>query len=110
MKRKLLLLAFFVPNVLFSQQTVAGIILDQGDHTPLVGATIVVDGADQIGTTSGLDGSFELTVPESATTLVFSYTGYQAKVLPVEESQKATIHLSVSATLLDEVLVVGYGP
>ncbi|NND35200.1 MAG: TonB-dependent receptor [Saprospiraceae bacterium] len=92
-----------------AQQTVAGIILDQGDHTPLVGASIVVDGAEQIGTTSGLDGSFTLTVPEEAATLVFTYTGYQIKVMPVEECQNATIHLSVSATLLDEVLVVGYG-
>lgn len=108
--KKLLLLALCMCELyLAAQQTISGVIMDQGDQTPLVGATIVVEGAEQIGTTSGLDGSFAMTVPENADNLVFTYAGYQPKVISVEDCQNATIHLSVSATLLDEVLVIGYG-
>lgn len=109
MKHILLLLCCLSQQFLFAQQIVSGIIYDKGDDTPLVGVTIVVKGQEKFGTHSDTDGSFTLRLPENASTIVFSYIGYQPKEVPVEACQNASIRLAVSAISLDEVLVVGYG-
>lgn len=109
MKKLLLLYCCLAHQFLLAQHTASGIILDKGDNMPLAGVSVRVKGAGHIGATSGLEGSYSLSVPENTTDLVFSYTGYQSRELPIEECENATIYLSVSATLLNEVLVVGYG-
>jgi TonB-linked SusC/RagA family outer membrane protein len=107
--KTLFLLCSCLPQFLFAGKSISGITLDEGTKTPLTGVTVIVEGSEQIGTTSGLDGSFELDIPEDASTIIFSYIGYQSRHLPIEQCQNSSIHLRVSATLLDEVLVVGYG-
>ncbi|NNF32949.1 MAG: TonB-dependent receptor [Saprospiraceae bacterium] len=109
MKYLLILFLFFSYHFLSAQQVISGKIIDAGDDKPLIGVNITVSGSEEIATISGLDGSFELEVPQNATTLLFKYIGYKDKEVPVEECKNSTIGLSVSATLLDEVIVVGYG-
>jgi len=109
MKTLSLLSCCLACQLTLAQQTISGIIKDKGDDAPLVGVTVMVKGADGTGTTSDVDGTFSLRVPENAETLVYSYTGYQSREISVKESALFTIYLSVSATLLNEVLIVGYG-
>lgn len=109
MTKSLCIFFCFYAHSIFSQHTISGIVKDKGDDTPLVGVTIVVKGAKGIGTTTDVDGTFNLRVPENAETLVCSYTGYEAREISVKESNNTTIYLSVYATFLNDVLVVGYG-
>ena len=55
------MIALCVPGSLFAQShEITGKVLDENDM-PVVGANVIVDGTT-IGTNSGLDGSFKLTV------------------------------------------------
>ncbi len=75
---------------------------------PLPGATVFVKGTTT-GTSTDFDGNYSLTIKGGATTIVFSYVGY----LPQEKSigNDSVINASMvpDNTLLDEVVVVGYG-
>jgi TonB-linked SusC/RagA family outer membrane protein len=85
--------------------TISGRITDdKGGALP--GVTVVVKGTT-IGTSTGPDGDFKLTVPEGATLLV-SYIGYKAQEVPVSGQTTFTIALVSDAAALDEVVVTGY--
>ena len=82
------------------------VIDDQGE--PLLGATIKIkDG--QGGTTTDLDGNFELEVSGNAV-LVISYVGYNEREVAVRNrAVLEPIQLQMSDLVLEQVVVVGYG-
>lgn len=79
---------------------------EQGE--PLLGATIrIKDG--QTGTTTDLDGNFQLEVPGNAVLLV-SYVGYKDREVAVRNRAIIeTIQLQSDDLMLEQVVVVGYG-
>ncbi len=85
--------------------TVQGTVLDATDGEPLIGATITAMPDASAGAAADLDGNFTITVPEG-TTLKFSYVGYQTAELKAEPVM--TVRLVSDATVLDDVVVVGY--
>lgn len=74
----------------------------------LPGVTVVLKGTST-GTTTGVDGSFSLNVPNGTGTLVFSYIGYVAQEVSVDGKTSINITLQEDTKALDEVVVVGYG-
>lgn len=90
-----------------AQRVITGTITDAEYGEALIGANVFVKGAT-IGTVTDFDGNFSMEIPDSASTLVFSYTGYQAQEVPIGAQSQYDIKL-VSGQLLDEVVVVGYG-
>ncbi len=85
---------------------VAGKVTNASDASPLSGVTVKVKNA--VNSTVTLDdGSFKLTVPESATTLVFTYVGYTQLEQPI--SALMNVSMSPGTGALNEVVVVGYG-
>lgn len=103
----LLLLAFsmFSFSAVQAQKTVSGKVLDE-TGTPLPGASIIVKGTSN-GTSTDFDGNFTLTVSDDSRTLVVSFIGYSSKEIPI--SDNITVTLLPDASILDEVIVVGYG-
>ncbi len=88
--------------------TVKGRVTDEkGEALP--GATILVKGADGLGTSAGADGSFALTVPTGNETLVISSVGYVAQEIALAGRTTLTVQLAVDNQALNEVVVVGYG-
>lgn len=83
---------------------VEGVVTDV-EGEPLIGATVIVKGTTQ-GTATDVDGRFSLK-NVSGKTLVVSYVGYQTKEVPAGANLK--IVLSDETSLLDELVVVGYG-
>ena len=82
-----------------------GTVLDP-EGLPLIGVHVMVKGTT-IGTTTDMDGRFELpNVPEGAI-LHFSYIGYADHEAPAAENLSVT--LKEDNAMLDEVVVVGYG-
>ena len=87
--------------------TVAGRVTDaKGGSLP--GITVLVKGTT-LGTTTGADGGFSLTVPENST-LVFSSVGFvKREVLVATAISNLEVVLTDDQQALSEVVVVGYG-
>ena len=92
-----------------AQHTVSGTIVDGSDNEePLIGATVQVPGTST-GTVADLDGNFTITLPEGKHILQVSMIGYKTQVLNVKDKSVLKVIMHVEATLMDEVVVVGYG-
>ncbi|GLR18461.1 SusC/RagA family TonB-linked outer membrane protein [Portibacter lacus] len=87
--------------------TVTGTVLDS-ENLPLIGATVLLKDTNN-GTITDVDGNFSIEVPSEESVIVISYTGYVTKEITVGSNRSLTITLADDATLLDEVVVVGYG-
>ncbi len=92
---------------LVMEQTITGSVRD-AEGFPLVGATVQVKGT-AIGTTTDIDGNFSLSAPDDATTLVVSFVGYANVDVEIQRRSVIDVVLSESASILNEVVVVGYG-
>ena len=87
-------------------QTITGMVTDE-NGIPLAGATVLIKGAAN-GTTTDFDGNFTIEA-ESNAVLEISYLGYKTQEIAVDGRSTINIQLSPDATLLEDVVVVGYG-
>ncbi len=102
----LLGLMMFSLSVSAQTKDASGKVTDSRDGTGLPGVTVTVKNGTA-NTVTDADGSFRLSVPQNATTLVFSYVGYQTVEQAI--SNQMEVSLTTSANSLNEVVVVGYG-
>lgn len=79
------------------------------DGEPVIGAGVLIQGTS-IGTLTGEDGGFTLTIPQKYNngSLLFSAVGYEEAVLPLRDRKRFTVVLQDNLRL-DEVIVIGYG-
>ncbi len=89
-----------------SEVTVTGQVVDQ-DGTPMIGATVVVDGTSK-GAITDLDGNFTIKAPANAN-LKISSIGYKNKLVKAKSGSIGVITLEAENTELDQVVVIGYG-
>ena len=61
------------------------------------------------GTTTDIDGNFSITVADSAATLTVDFVGFSQIVVPVNGRTQIDITMQENETLLEQVVVVGYG-
>lgn len=93
-------------NTAFLDVQVSGKVTDaSGEAIPQV--SVKLKGAN-VGTSTGSDGSYALTVPEGAT-LIFSSIGYETIEIKVNGRTEVNVTLKAVARSLDEIVVVGYG-
>lgn len=88
--------------------TVSGTVTDGVDNSMLPGVNILVKGST-IGTSSDVDGSYKLEVPDESAVLIFSFIGYQSKEVTVGTQTVIDIALETDVTSLQEIILVGYG-
>ena len=99
-----LMLGLFLSVGAFAQIDVKGYVKDaQGE--PVIGATVRVVGT-QAATVTDFEGNFALKANQGADISV-SYVGYQTQT--VKAAPNLTITLQDDATVLDNVVVIGYG-
>lgn len=103
----LLALVLCSTAALAQKVTVKGVVTDE--NGPLVGVTVMVPGPPPVGTATGIDGSFSITVPGEESVLVFTYVGYRKVEVKVGKQTTLNIKMEPEASALDEVVVVGYG-
>lgn len=76
---------------------------------PVIGASIAVEGTS-LGTTSNIDGSFAINVPQGDATLVVSFLGYRTQRISTGGGRTVfDVVLEEDTTDIDEIVVVGYG-
>ena len=89
--------------------TVTGTVTD--DYGPVIGATVIVQGTT-LGCTTDLDGKFTLTnVPDvNKAVLKISFVGMEEVKEPLKgRTSGINIHMTESASMLGDVVVIGYG-
>ncbi|GAB4329848.1 MAG: TonB-dependent receptor [Flammeovirgaceae bacterium] len=79
---------------------------DQPEGLP--GVSVLIKGTS-MGTGTDFEGNYTISIPEGATTLVFSFVGYQSQEVQIGNSSEINVVLQINTALLDEVVVVGYG-
>ena len=84
-----------------------GTVLSYDASEPLIGVSVAIVGTST-GTITDIDGKFQLDA-KSGDELSFSYIGYKTKSLTLGSATTLTIYLEQNTSLLDEVVVVGYG-
>ncbi|UYZ63271.1 SusC/RagA family TonB-linked outer membrane protein [Hymenobacter weizhouensis] len=110
MRKRLLSTVLAVP-VLMHQVTaqnreITGRVTDAATGQGLPGVTVLVKGTT-VGTSTNADGSFTLSAPASATTLVFSSVGYNGVERPIGSDATVNVALGASTRNLEEVVVTG---
>jgi len=96
-----------LPLAMAQQVKVTGKVTSADTGETLPGVTVVVKGTTT-GAATDLDGKFTLEVPATAT-LVISFIGMETQEIPVQGQTTINVALASSASMLDEVVVVGYG-
>ena len=107
-KRIMTLLAvlFLMVGGAMAQTRVNGIVVSQDDGQPVIGVSVLVVGTN-IGTVTGSDGRFTLTVPAGKSQLRFSYVGMET--LEVSARPNMRIVLRSGSTNIDEIVVTAMG-
>ena len=107
----LLLLLFIlgaISPLLAQDRLMTGTITSDLEDEPLPGATVLVKGTT-IGTSTDIDGKYRLSVPAEATTLIFSFVGYETLEREIGNAGVIDISLAPNLETLGEVVVIGYG-
>lgn len=63
----------------------------------------------QIGTSTDIDGAYQLVAPTPNDTLVFSFVGFVEQEIPIEGRSVINVTMQEDDIALDEVVVIGYG-
>ena len=110
--KKILLTVFYflsIINILESQTVIKGIVKSAEDSTLLPGVSIIVKGAT-IGTTTDINGKYQLSVPKEYKTLVFSFVGYNTITKEIQPGNN-TINVTISSNVkqLNEFVVTALG-
>lgn len=103
--------ALFALFMLFSatvmgQVQVTGTVSDE--LGPVLGATVREKGT-QNGTTTDMNGKFQLKVKNVNATLSISFVGYKSQNVNLAGRTSVNVTLKADAQMLDETVVVGYG-
>lgn len=102
----LLLLAICTAQAQSRQLT--GKVTENQGASGVPGVNITVKGT-QTGTVTGADGTYTISVPNNAATLVFSSVGYTGQDVAVGTQATINVDLVPDNKTLNEVVVVGYG-
>jgi len=90
------------------QETITGSVVDANTGESLPGVNILIAGSTT-GTSTNIDGEFELNVESLDVTLVFSYIGYEPLEVALNGRTELNIQLKSDVQTLDDLVVVGYG-
>lgn len=98
---------FYTSLVLAQSFHLTGKVIDAGDNSPMIGATIRVEGT-QKGTTTDFDGNYSIEV-QKGDKVIFSYIGKTPKTVEINSQTHLDVKLADDVNQLNDVVVVGYG-
>ena len=104
-----------VQGMAMANTRISGVVVDDGDASPLIGATVVLEDGNArrvMGVTTDTNGRFELKeVPKGSYILQCSYVGYEPFTMALKQVDKrmdlGEIRLKTASEVLGEVVVEG---
>jgi TonB-linked SusC/RagA family outer membrane protein len=106
--QSLFILLLVAGTAMAQNRTVTGTVTDKAAGKPVPGATIKIKGTN-VATLTGANGTFSISVPQSATALEFSSLGFATQSVTIGADNVVNIALEESSSELNEVIVVAYG-
>lgn len=107
LKKLVFILCLSLPVWISAQNIrLEGTVTSATDGLPLIGVSVQSTADRNVGTITDADGRYSLFVPGNAT-LTFSYLGFNAQTIPVNDRQIINVQLVEDVQEMDEVLVVG---
>ena len=110
LKIKLTLIIILMLNIPLMAQsgfTIKGTVLSATDQLPIPGVSVIIKGTSK-GASTDFDGIFSLNVNQGDI-LEVSFLGFKTALVTVGTKKEITISLTEDTSVLDEVVVVGYG-
>jgi iron complex outermembrane receptor protein len=105
--KRLLFFLLFAPTLIFGQTKLKGIVTEKATSIPLPGVNILIKDT-ATGTATDFDGNYQIEV-NKGDTLVITYVGFQGQEIIYSGQNTLNIELSEDASVLDEIVVIGYG-
>ncbi|GGB97167.1 SusC/RagA family TonB-linked outer membrane protein [Dyadobacter sediminis] len=87
---------------------ISGKVTDQQTGEAIPGASIIVKGTSS-GTGTNAEGTYELSVPDSRSVLIFSFVGFSTQEIAVNGQSKIDVALRTDLKQLNEVVVTALG-
>lgn len=110
--KKVLLAAFligcFVQFSFAQNRTITGTVSSSEDGGPLPGVSVLVKGTT-LGTITGIDGDYSISLPAGKTIIQFSFVGMISQEVVVAESNVIDVTLDPDVKALNEVIVTALG-
>ena len=103
-----LCLAFLSTTALAQNKVITGKVTDAKDGSAVQSASVLVKGA-KLGTQTAQDGTFKLSVPSDATTIVISSLGFGTQTVSIQGKTSVEVGLKATSDQLGDVVVIGYG-
>ncbi len=105
----LVIALLLISSSVFAQEfRVKGSVISSEDNLPVIGATVLIKGT-KIGTSTDINGAFEITIPKIGTVLSVSFIGMSTQDVIVENTNPVKVVLSPDATIIDAVVVTALG-
>ncbi|MEQ9149325.1 MAG: carboxypeptidase-like regulatory domain-containing protein, partial [Cytophagales bacterium] len=89
------------------QKNIQGLVTNENNE-PLPGVSVLVKGTT-IGTATSVDGTYRISIPDEAVTLVYSSVGYIAKEIAIGNESVIDIKLMPDIQSLNEIVVTALG-
>ncbi len=105
-----LLTLLCVAQVLAQEQYAQGVVYEEKEGNPLVGASVIMLNANNRmigGTVTNLDGEFKVLVPEGIVKISFSFVGMKTVTEVFDPNRQYKIILKNDDQLMEEVVVTG---
>lgn len=93
------LLFLLATSTFVNAHTVRGRVLSTFDGEPVIGISVVYEGTS-IGTSTDEDGNFEITVPSSSGTLVFSGIGYNTHKEQINGRSQMVVYMTENCVVI----------
>lgn len=90
------------------KRTISGVVTSADDKETIPGVTVLVRGTN-IGTTTDIEGRYQLEVPAESTHLIFSFVGMVTQEVAISNRTEINVELEPAVLDLGELVVVGYG-
>lgn len=92
----------FISNISAQNRSIQAFVIDEESHEYLAFVNILsIDG--RFGTSTDIDGEFQLNIPETVNQLILSYVGYEKQVVDLNKDSRYLFKMKKKAYLLSEL-------
>jgi TonB-dependent starch-binding outer membrane protein SusC len=102
-----LMMVLFGISFALAQRTITGLVTDKKGEA-LIGASVLVK-STSLGMVTDVDGRYNIAVPAGATTLIFTFVGYETLEVKIGSSNTIDVQLDEDSKVLAGVVIVETG-